>query len=221
VLRAWLTRVIELRTVTPTVLTTVASNDTFEKATRFVAEYETNTQGCIEQRVVDCLASLAFNLPGWRPRGLGDGVNASNLSRHKLGDVEFTNVDRREAIALEAHGGHLSATYVADHRRSLGRVIEQRLAESWAGLDDPSAWNVRVLFVAHSRDAANLPESDLLHGVVVAYEYIDYFELLGQARQSTTEAEQHAAFDSLVIQGLNLPTVRESARERFRAILDA
>jgi hypothetical protein len=221
VLRAWLTRVIELRTVTPIFLTTVASNQTFEKATKFVAEYETNTQGVIEQRVVDCMASLAFGRPGWRPRGLGDGVNASNLSRHKLGDVEFTNVDERKAIALEAHGGYLSATYVADHSRSLGRVIEQRLAESWAGLDDPSAWEVRVLFVAHSRDSANLPDSDSLHGVAVTYKYIDYFELLDQALADTSEAEQHAAFDTFVIEALNLPIVRESARERFRGILDA
>lgn len=219
VLRAWLTRVIELRTVTPVLLTTVASNETFKKATTFVARSETNTKGVIEQRVVDCLANLAFSRLG-RPRGLGDGVNASNLSRHKLGDVEFTNVDERKAIALEAHGGHLSATYVADHRRSLGRVIEQRLAESWAALDEPAAWKIQVLFVAHSRDTGNLPSSDTLHGVSVTYEYIDYFELLEQALAATSEAEQHEAFDTWVIQVLNLPTVRESTRERFRQIAD-
>lgn len=221
VLRAWLARVIELRTVEPTILTDVVSTANFERATSFICTSETYTQGVIEQRVVDCLAVLAYDKEGWRPRGLGDGVNVTNLSRHKLGDIEFTNVDERCAIALEAHGGHLSATYVADHRRSLGRIIEQRLAESWANLDDPEKWSINVMFVAHSRDIGGLPTEDILHGVQVDYTYFDYNDLLHKALADSTNDDRLASFELHVIDALNQGTVRESAREKFRDIIAA
>ncbi|WP_082937547.1 hypothetical protein [Rhodococcus sp. 852002-51564_SCH6189132-a] len=218
VLRAWLLRMIELCTVKPVPLDLTVTDDLFTAVTDHLTKHETYTQGVIEQRVVDCLAVLAFDGQGWRARGLGDGVNASNLSRHKLGDVEFANVDERRAIALEAHGGHLSATYVKDHARSLGRIVEQRLAESWSALDDPEAWTVEVLFVAHSRDAAGLPTSETLHGVHVTYEYIDYRELTQLAISRSTPQVRIAAFELHVVEQLNGGTVRESVREKFREI---
>lgn len=210
---------IELCTVKPVLLDLTVTNDLFAAVTDYITENETYTQGVIEQRVVDCLAVLAFDGEGWRARGLGDGVNASNLSRHKLGDVEFANVDKRRAIALEAHGGHLSVTYVADHTRSLGRIVEQRLAESWLALDDPEAWNVKVLFVAHSRDADGLPLAKTLHGVNVTYEYIDYSELVERAVAVSSPSDRIAAFELHVVKRLNARTVRESVREKFREIV--
>ncbi|KAM9861976.1 hypothetical protein ACI1US_02078 [Leucobacter sp. BZR 635] len=219
ILRAWLVRIIELRTVEPVLLDIQATNAIFESVSGFITSNETYTQGVIEQRVVDCLAVLAYDKPGWRARGLGDGVNATNFSRHKLGDVEFANVDQRCAIALEAHGGHLSLTYVADHARSLARIIDQRLKESWGNLDDPESWTVRVLFVAHSRDVNGLPTEDTLHGVNVRYEYLDYRELVNLSKRSSLPADQIAAFQFYVIEQLNEPTVRESARDKFREIV--
>ena len=195
VLRAWLTRVIELRTVTPVLLNLEVTPTIVERLIDYIVATETNTQGVIEQRAVDCLATLIFDKPGWRSRGLGDGVNASNLSRHKLGDVEFTKVDDRIAIALEAHGGHLSATYVADHQRSLARVVDQRLSESWGLLDDPENWTIRVIFVAHSRDASGLPTTETLHGVHVEYEYMGYEDLVSLMGMNSTTDDQVAAFE--------------------------
>lgn len=220
VLRAWLIRMIELRTVEPVLIDCESSEALFTTITNYVASRETFTQGVIEQRVVDALAVLAFDEPGWRARGLGDGVNASNLSRHKLGDVEFTNVNDRYAIALEAHGGHLSATYVRDHARSLARIIEQRLSESWLSIDDPDRWIVEVLFVAHSRDTSNLPLSETLHGVNVVYNYIDYAELIRRARGHSTAEERMGVLDCHIIDKLNEATVRESTREKFRKIAE-
>lgn len=220
VLRAWLTRVIELRTVTPVLLSAEVTPPIVERMIDYIVSTETNTQGVIEQRVVDCLATLVYDQPGWRSRGLGDGVNASNLSRHKLGDVEFTNVDDRVAIALEAHGGYLSATYVADHQRSLARVVDQRLSESWANLDDPESWTIHVIFVAHTRDANGLPQTEILHGVYVEYEYMDYEDLVALMSTHSTTDDQVAAFELHVIDALNKPTVRESAREKFRQIIE-
>lgn len=107
--RAW----FELETSTPVPLPTDLTAEDIERVVFFdIADNETYTQGVLEQRIVDGLALLAFSGEGWRPKGIGDSVNASNLSRRKLGDVEFTNVDGRTAIALEAHGGQLSINYV-------------------------------------------------------------------------------------------------------------
>lgn len=218
VVRAWLWRVIELRTIEPNLLESTPTEAGIELVTDFINAHETNTQGVIEQRVVDYLSYLSFGWPGWRPRGLGDGVNASNFSRRKLGDVEFTNVDERSAIALEAHGGHLSDTYVRSHQKSLARIVKQRLEESWANLDDPSNWSIRVIFVAHSR-AADLPLSEVLHGVPVIYEYCNYAQLIDMAHAESSEQDRIAAFEVYVLDAMNRRTVRESARERLRAIL--
>ncbi len=218
VVRAWLWRVIELRTIEPNLLESTPTQAGIDLVTNFITAHETNTQGVIEQRVVDYLSYLSFGWPGWRPRGLGDGVNASNFSRHKLGDVEFTNVDERSAIALEAHGGHLSATYVRSHQKSLARIVDQRLEESWANLDDPSNWNIRVIFVAHSR-STDLPLFDVLHGVPVTYEYLNYAQLIDMANAESAEHDRIAAFEVHVLDAMNRRTVRESARQRFREIL--
>jgi hypothetical protein len=218
VLRAWLTRVVEICTVTPELLEVEVDQELFVRVAQFVCSNQTNTHGVIEQRVVDCLAVLAYDKPGWRVKGLGDGVNASNLSRRKLGDIEFSNLDSRLALALEAHGGHLSSTYVAGHRRSLSRIVAQRLDESWRALDEPSHWRVNVLFIAHSRDMLGLPSTEQIHDVQVNYEYIDYEELLSRALAASSEDERIEKFQSHVIDVLNSSTVRESTRATFRAI---
>lgn len=218
VLRAWLVRVIELETVEPQPLEESLGHFEVLRVARYIVHHETNTRGVIEQRIVDALSVLAFEKPGWRPKGVGDGINASNLSRHKLGDVEFTNLDDRTAIALEAHGGYLSRAYVRDHQRSLARILDQRLRESWADLDAPESWTVRVLFVAHSRDD-ELPEEETIHGVAVRYEYINYCELIEQAVAGQQEDALEAACKTLVVDALNRNTVREDVREKFRTIL--
>ncbi|ALE91169.1 hypothetical protein AOC05_00325 [Arthrobacter alpinus] len=218
VLRSWLYRVIELETSTPIPLPTDLTAEEIERVIFYVADYETNTQGVLEQRIVDGLSFLAFAGEGWRPRGIGDSVNASNLSRHKLGDVEFANVDNRTAIALEAHGGHLSITYVKDHQRSLARIVDQRLEESWSALDDPSAWTIRVIFVAHSRAPSGLPKSEEISKVRIEYEYWDYKQLIGHASASTDRLGNDKAFHSFAIQPLDLKTIRQSVRDRFLAI---
>jgi hypothetical protein len=216
--RAWLCRVIELETVQPVLIQGPLAQPGFDSVVDFVTANETNTQGVIEQRVVDCLSTLAFSSHGWRAKGIGDGINASNLSRHKLGDVEFANLDERTAVALEAHGGHLSGTYVKDHQRSLARIVHQRLAESWEDLDEPSNWSVKVLFVAHSRDATGLPSSEVLHGVSITYEYWTYGELRNAAITASDEITKISVFNALVVDALNKPTVRQSARDKFLSI---
>jgi hypothetical protein len=216
--RAWLYRVIELETSTAIPLPDSLTAGEVERVVSFVTANESNTQGVLEQRIVDGLAVLAFGGDGWRPRGIGDSVNASNLSRRKLGDVEFANVDDRTAIALEAHGGHLSLTYVRDHQRSLARIVDHRLSESWSALDDPSAWKIRVIFVAHSRDVSGLPTKEFIHKVEIHYEYWDYQRLVQEAASRTTRIGDDASFRSNSVAPLNSRTTRQSVRDKFLSI---
>lgn len=218
VLRAWLVRVIELETIEPRPLRGHLGYSEVLHVAKYLAKHESNTRGVLEQRIVDALSTLVFAREGWRPKGIGDGINASNLSRNKLGDVEFTSLEERTAIALEAHGGHLSQAYVRDHQRSLSRVLNRRLRESWADLDAPTAWTVRVIFVAHTQ-AESLPSKERVHGVSVRYEYIDYDRLIEMATDGQSPEALEYACRTLVIDALNSETVRESVREKFRQIL--
>ncbi|MCT2089575.1 hypothetical protein M3D92_09760 [Micrococcus terreus] len=220
ILRSWLIRIIELMTIEVKPIRTVATPEMFALMSDHIARSETFTRGVIEQRVVDCVSALAFEKEGWRPRGLGDGVHASNLTRKKLGDVEFANVDAREAIAIEAHGGHLSTIYVKDHQRSLARIIDRRLRDSWNDLDDASAWHIKILFVSHSRAETEFPTNEIIHGVSVSYDYLDYFELINLAVSTSTPQERAGRFQSLVIDVLNRPNVRQIVRDKFKTLLN-
>lgn len=219
ILRAWVCRVIELRSVPEVAIDIDYSDDTLAGISEAVAREQTQTQGVIEQRVVDLLATLAYHKEGWREKGIGDGVNVSNFSQHKLGDIEFVNVDERTAVALEAHGGHLTNLYVAEHIRSLSRVIEQRLRESWAALDEAEAWKITVKFIAHSH-ADNLPLRRSIHGVNVTFDYLDYSSLLSLAFTESTPADREQKFNRILLDELNSPKVRQSARDKFLQICE-
>lgn len=214
VLRAWLHRILELEVSDLTPLPQDITSDEIEHLVARISRKDTNTQGVLEQRIVDGLAMMAFAADSWRPRGIGDSVNASNFSRHKLGDIEFANVDDRSAIALEAHGGHLSKTYVADHHRSLTRIVRQRLDESWAALDDPSAWAIEVIFVAHSRDSG-LPAQEDISDVSVTYKYWDYEDLISAACSRAGSIGANPVFRQYAVDPLNEKTIRQGVRDKF------
>ncbi|MET4780780.1 hypothetical protein [Glaciihabitans sp. UYNi722] len=220
IFRAWLHRVVELETTEPVLLPATLALVDFERVVARVSNKETNTKGVIEQRVVDALAMLAFSHDDWRSKGIGESVNASNFARRKLGDVEFASISERAALALEAHGGHLSATYVIDHQRSLGRIIEQRLRESWSSLDEPSNWSIEIIFVAHSRDKFGLPTSEVLHGVAVTYKYWEYEQIseLAVNRNDNPDVRLNA-FRSFTLEALNQRTTRQSVRNTFVSLI--
>lgn len=121
-------------------------------ATRFlqrVAAAPTNTEGVIEQRVVDFLSTMEFGLPDWRPQGLGDSVNATNSSSRKLGDCDFQNVSQRRCIAVEAHAGRLTDVYVREHLRTLRLNLPARL-EEWSRISEAFEWQLSLRFIVHS-----------------------------------------------------------------------
>ena len=219
ILRAWLVRVIELNNDPIQALPKMHYED-YVALAEYISEKDTQTQGVIEQRVVDALGVLAYGGPGWVPRGLGDSVNASNLSRKKLGDIEFANLDQRRAIAIEAHGGMLSPAYVKNHQKSLARIIKMRLRDSWAALDEPSNWNVEVIFVAHS-SYGEMPNNESISDVSVSYKYIDYKTFIEKALGRKSPDIVSDIFDNYFLTAMNEARVRQSAREKVEQIVDA
>lgn len=219
IIRAWLTRIIELTDRDLALINEAITVAQINGLCEFIQHGESNTQGVIEQRIVDALSVLAFQHVGWISRGLGDSVNASNFSRHKLGDVEFANIDRRTAIALEAHGGLVSPAYVKGHQQSLARIIQQRLEESWANLDDPAKWSVKVIFVSHD-STGNLPKNETIHEVPVSYDYWDYSKLVDDALKYSTEESLLNAFRKYFVNALNRDVVPQRIRNKASQILN-
>lgn len=218
VIRGWIVRLIELKSGEYKSIVVDDAYGLAKKLSKFVCSNESNTRGVLEQRVVDALSVLVFEKPGWKAKGLGDSVNASNFSSHKLGDVEFVNVDKRSAIAIEAHGGRVSTPYVNAHRKSLHRIVEQRLSESWGSLDFAENWRIKVIFVAHEF-AVDLPNGDDIHMVPVEYEYWPYEKLIDMAFNGRAEDDISRAFHQYFIQVLNGGSVPQWIRDIAEKII--
>ena len=131
-IRLWLHRVMRYARPIGTELPGELTEDQIQRLLANSAANETQTAGVIEQRIVDALtSSLHTPADGWHPRGLCDAVNASNVSRRKVGDVDYQNNDVKGVIAYEAHGGTLSETYLQGHLQTLPKTLAPR-QEEWA-----------------------------------------------------------------------------------------
>jgi hypothetical protein len=149
-LRWWIHRGLRLQAPPATQVTEMATPKLVGRVLAAVQGQETNTVGIVEQRVVDALSAVRHPAEeGWRARGLGDSVNASNISRRKLGDADFQDAARRSVVAYEAHAGVLSHVYLRGHLQTLARVLPVR-AQEWAGISDIEEWSIEVIFVAHA-----------------------------------------------------------------------
>jgi hypothetical protein len=140
---------------------------------------ETRTAGILEQRLVDAVSLTRHaEHEGWRSHGIGDSVNASNVSRRKLGDCEFQNAAERRVVAYEAHAGNLSQVYVDAHAQTLRRVLPMRI-EEWERIADLADWKVELVFVAQSFSC--LPTDLDVEGVGVAVRFLEYSGFLASA----------------------------------------
>lgn len=218
ILRAWIFRVIELFESDPEELVHMSADD-YRLLAQKVGDSETATRGVIEQRLVDALGVLKYSQPNVVSIGLGDSVNASNLSRRKFGDIEFIDPLRRSAIAVEAHAGTLTESYVDSHRHSLGRIIELRLEESFMALDEPDKWSIEVLFVARGLKDS-LPDPEKIHGVSVAYSFQTFEEFRNSAFQPVSNSTVESVFNQYFIDPLNHPKVGQSVRDAVVKISD-
>lgn len=175
-IRGLLHRIIRISATDPATAIRVPDLDTSQvkKLSAFVSLRNTATLGIVEQRYVDAVTVARKKAEGsWRlPRGLGDSVNASNLSRKKFGDIEFKHDTNPLLEAYEAHGGVLTVGYVEDHLASLPHILPYRQAE----LEDRTSlvdWTLKVIFVAHEF-RGTLPQTANINGLPVVIEYQTY-----------------------------------------------
>lgn len=176
-IRLWLHRIFRFAAPLEVAFPNSLTPSQVESLFRLLRHGNTLTYGILEQRVVDCAASLSHPIgQGWRPKGLGDSVNATNLSQRKLGDCDFQNSELRQIIAYESHGGVLTDVYVREHFRTLDKAIQMR-KEELLGVADLCEWEVIVKFVAH-QVTANLPSEIFIQGLRVRPIAISFVELI-------------------------------------------
>lgn len=174
--RQWLLRMERLRSATFAQVSQV-TDDGARSAIRRISHSNTSTQGVLEQRLLDLVVLSSYRAEeGWRFRGIGDAVNASNVAKKKLGDVEAENTGRRRILAFEPHGGKLTEVYVNRHRNTLAQVVSlrQQEFEAIAPLDD---WMIRVLFIAHDISGRSDFDEEVL-GINIEYRFTTYEDFL-------------------------------------------
>lgn len=215
IIRRWILRVLKIKKGTLHPITNEEVTVDFITAlTRATQESQTQTRGIVEQRIVDYAASshhLASD--GWRNRGIGDSVNANNVSRRKLGDCDFQSPIGKEIFAYEAHGGTLTATYFEEHVRSLARSIVARKDEL-EGIADIADWRAIVTFVAHKYKIAPPKEMDIA-GLRVEFRFVSFVDFLNSVAGSASDIDR---FWNFVIAPINESRTPQHVRDTLRAI---
>jgi hypothetical protein len=169
-IRLWLHRIIKVAGVTVIHIPATLDTDQAKKLFAKIAASNTATFGILEQRAVDV---MAVNLhSGWRIRGVGDSVNATNLSRAKLGDCEFLNPTNKTLVAYESHGGKLTPLYVDEHLATIKKSIIRRIDELTATAD-LSDWSAKIIFVAHEIVGA-INNTVIIEGLKIEIETITF-----------------------------------------------
>jgi hypothetical protein len=212
-LRRWLLRVIRLTRPLAREVPDLPTAEAVAALLDAAAADETRTAGIIEQRLVDAVA-LTRHLEhhGWRSHGVGDSVNASNVSRRKLGDCEFQNASERKVVAYEAHAGNLSQVYVDGHAQTLRRVLPWRI-EEWERIADLEDWEVEVVFVSHSFSC--LPTDLEIEGLHVAVQFVQYSDFIADA---PTPGEMTDLFATHVNARLNERRTPQRVRDTYLAL---
>lgn len=183
-----------------------------------VGNENSRTEGIVEQRLVDCYGLSRHASGVWKQLGLGDSVNATNVSRRKLGDIEFACADQSNPSieALEAHGGKLTDLYVKDHLDTFCEVLAMRLEdlESIAPIVD---WSFTVTFVAHEFGGGISGGYDVDIG---SSQPVRVIVKLVSFKDALSALANHAAVDALLndyfIKPLNDPYVHWKYRKRVQ-----
>ncbi|WP_146176165.1 hypothetical protein [Chromobacterium haemolyticum] len=175
-IRIWLHRIIRSVQVDVTAIPDTLSDLQIEKLIQAIKRGNTKTFGVLEQRVIDAVATTIHSI-GWRPKGIGDSVNATNISSAKFGDCDFLNIESKTIHAYESHSGSLSSTYVEQHLASLRKSIPRRINEL-TSVADIQDWDTTIHFVAH-HIGPHIPSEFNLHGLKIqihATTFSDFFD---------------------------------------------
>ncbi|MBB4127752.1 hypothetical protein GGR77_003074 [Xanthomonas translucens] len=157
-LRLWISRIIRVAKDSPYVISRPLGVDSIGRLISSVSEKESGTFGIIEQRLVDLFALMLH--PALPSRGVGDSVNATNLSSYKFGDCEFASIENLRIFAYEAHAGHLDAWYIDEHIRTLRRSVLAR-KEQITLLGGSEGWSLHLTFVSHTADPFLYPSMEI------------------------------------------------------------
>lgn len=211
-------RYIEIQTPAEVRLKPQSDLGPIKRLLQRVCEAETGTRGVIEQRVGDFFGALDHPQPGWRFRGLGDPVNASNSSSGKLGDCDFQNVTTRECVAIEAHGGRLTDVYVREHLRTPRLNLPARL-EEWSRISDVDEWRLRILFFAHEDARSDAQRQPLAHVESLSVvRYRDHYDSLLHRMDKERECIIEL-FNRWIITPLNTPNTPQPTRQKALSLL--
>lgn len=213
-IRLWLHRIIRIASSVPLRLPNNLEPGQIGRLFNAIGNGNTNTFGILEQRTVDAVASVAHH--GLRSRGLGDPVNATNLSSGKLGDCEFLNTQTFELFAYESHGGTLSAIYVEQHLATIKKSIPRRIEEITA-IADLDAWTVYLKFIAHEL-TEDIPRRANFDGLQIQIEAITFAEFFFD--QALHEQEHYVeAIQNYLLGPLQKNRTPNEVRQRFLAII--
>ncbi len=173
-IRLWLHRIIRVAATTPIYTPSELNREQIERILSGIASGNTKTFGILEQRSIDAISACVHKT--LRARGLGDPVNATNISSAKFGDCEFLDINRCHIYAYESHGGRLSQTYVEQHLATIRKSIDRRIDELKA-ISDIENWNISIIFIAHALDHG-LPKNAQSNGLnitIKAITFSDFF----------------------------------------------
>lgn len=216
-LRCWVLRYIQLNQAEETKLPARLSEIQWRRVIAALGSGPSETLGIVEQRLVDAFARLRHReADGWRSRGIGDSVNATNTSRRKLGDCDFQNATARRVVAFEAHAGTLTPMYFRGHQRTLIASLVARV-EEFESISERSEWHVRVVFVANEF-GLNLPGPEDVDGVRVEYEFLRIQDALREI--DVSDQEIRGVLEELVATPLRARRTPDSIRKRFMALAD-
>ncbi|WP_146127801.1 hypothetical protein [Burkholderia gladioli] len=213
-IRIWLHRIIRTAGMIPLALPDSLNDDQIVNLVRAVADGNTATFGVLEQRVIDAVATTIH--PGWRQRGVGDAVNATNISSAKLGDCDFLDVASTSVHAYESHGGGLSPVYVEQHVATLRKSILRRIDELTA-VADVDAWDATINFVAHGI-VGDIPAETEVHGLNIRIRATTFAEFLRQHAAEITP-QIAAAIEQHVLAPLREQRTPNEVRQTFLAII--
>jgi hypothetical protein len=204
-IRAWIFLFLRLSDTIGTQLPESITPQDINQLLARVRQSNTATLGIIEQRLLDAISRRLH--PGLPSRGLGDSINATNVSARKLGDCDYQDADKKRLriFAYEAHGGTLTNTYIEGHLRTLGKVVPLRRAEL-ESVADIGDWQASVTFVAH-QFVGTQPVSVNIEGLRIAINVTTFADLF----------ESFQIDDDLVAQinNLFLPPLRERRTPDF------
>ena len=213
-IRMWLHRILRVSGESAVRLPATIASIQIEQLLAKVSIGNTRSFGIIEQRVVDAIAYCQF--PARRSRGLGDSVNATNLSNSKFGDCEFLDPTTFAITAFEAHAGQLSRIYIDEHLASMRKSLPKRIPEL-TSITDLSCWRVEVIFVAHTI-IGDLEKHVVVDGLKVTIRAIEFADLLSK-KSLPIQSQLTLAINEYVLKPLREYRTPNDVRNSFLAIL--